>query len=244
MILLLGGTTEAKQAATCLEGAGLDYIYSTRIESAFNGKGLYRFGELDRESLLTFCRKMSVSLIIDACHPFAADLHQTVANLDGLIPVIRYERSFSARSTDPLVYYIADHTEALQLLQLQGHRSLLVLSGVKSIPLLSTFWKQHLCWVRILPRDTSLALAAHEDFPSENLLFGLPQELEEEISLVTRLQPAAILTKESGLNGKLDAKIGAAIACKTPIFIMTRPKPIGNYATVTNEKELLAMLHV
>ena len=141
MILLLGGTTEAKQVAECLDEAGVAYIYSTRTKVVFTGKGQYRFGSLDDAGLKQYCIVNQVSLIIDACHPFAKELHDTVATVADQIRVIRFERAFSAQTENPLVHYVNDYNEALFDIKQQDYNSMLVLAGVQSIPKLSRFWK-------------------------------------------------------------------------------------------------------
>ena len=242
MILLLGGTTEAKQAASCLDEKGVAYIYSTRTAVAFEGKGAYRFGSLALDDMKQFCAKQEISLIIDACHPFAKELHNTVACLTDKIPVIRFEREFSKRIIHPLVSYLSSYDEALTRIKENGYQSMLVLTGVQSIPLLRTFWQTHPCWFRILDRAYSIDLAAQHKFPFQNLLFGLPQEKEAEIALFTKLKPEVILTKESGLNGKLDAKTEAAIACNIPIFVIEKPELSASFKIVHDLEELLKML--
>lgn len=240
MILLLGGTTEAKQVAGHLDEAGLAYIYSTRTPVIFEGKGQYRSGSLDKDGLKEFCELHSISLIINACHPFAKELHATVASLADQVPVIRFEREFAKRTDHPLVHYVSGYTQALEQIEKQGYQSMLALSGVQSIPLLCNFWEAHTCWFRILNREYSTDLASRCNFPQEYLIFGLPQEKEEEIELFSRLKPEVILTKESGLNGKLDAKIEAAIACNIPIFIIERPEL--SFTTVHELKELSILI--
>lgn len=240
MILLLGGTTEAKQVAGYLDEAGLDYIYSTRTAVVFEGKGQYRSGSLDKDGLKKFCVLHGISMIINACHPFAKELHTTVASIADQVRVIRFEREFSKRTDHPLVHYVTGYDEVLVRLEENGYQSMLALSGVQSIPLLRFFWETHTCWFRILNREYSTDLASGYDFPTEYLLFGLPQEKEEEIELFNRLKPEVILTKESGLNGKLDAKTEAAIACNIPIFIIKKPEL--SFTTVYELKELSKLI--
>ena len=119
---------------------------------------------------------------------------------------------------------------------------MMVLTGVQSIPHLSSYWQIHTCWFRILNRDYSIDFAARHNFPAQNLLFGLPQEKEEEIQLFNKLKPEVILTKESGLNGKLDAKIQAAITCNIPIFIIKKPELSASFKTARNLKDLLNLI--
>ncbi|WP_158798339.1 precorrin-6A/cobalt-precorrin-6A reductase [Pedobacter sp. L105] len=239
MILLLGGTTEAKQAAAWLEEAGLEYIYSTRTEVKSEGKGKYRYGSLTVEGIKEFCGVNGISYIIDACHPFAKELHATAASLASEIPVIRFEREFSKRIKDPLVHYVDDYAAALIQIKQLGYQSMLALTGVQSIPHLSSFWQDYPCWFRILDREYSIDFAARYHFPEKNLLFGLPQEKSEEIELFNRLKPEVIITKESGLNGRLNAKTEAAIACHIPIFILIKPELSALFKVVHNRQELL-----
>ena len=98
------------------------------------------------------------------------------------------------------------------------------------------------CWFRIIDRQYSIDLAAQYGFPSHNLLFGLPQDKEAEIMLFSKLRPEVILTKESGLNGKLDVKIAAAIECNIPIFIIKKPKLSPLFKTVQTLAELLKII--
>lgn len=242
MILILGGTTEGKQVAGSLDAAGLHYIYSTRTAVQFDGKGKYRSGGLDAEGLKEFCQLHAVSLIINACHPFAAELHATVATVADQIPVIRFERVFPERIITPLVYYMDSFAEALLKIGDLGYQSMLALSGVQSIPLLRSFWQNYPCWFRILDRRYSTDLAAGYGFPAEQLLFGLPQDTAEETELFKRLKPQVILTKESGLNGRLDAKIDAALSCAIPIFIIKKPDLSPLFHTVHHIDDLMDML--
>lgn len=242
MILLLGGTTEAKQVASYFDEQGIDYVYSTRTNVKFEGKGAYRSGGLDAAQLLQFCRSQRVSLIIDACHPFAEELHQTVAAITAQIPGIRFERALTERIIHPLVQYRRNYKEILISIEEQNYQSMLALTGVQSIPLLSSFWQHHPCWFRILNRKESIDFATRYHFPATHLRFGLPQEKEQEITLFKELNPQVILSKESGLNGKLTAKTEAAIACNIPIFILEKPEVPALLKVVHNLPELLTMI--
>ena len=242
MILLLGGTTEAKEVAAWLEAAGMPYVYSTRTEVAFEGTGTYRSGALDKPGLEEFCSTQGISCIINACHPFAHELHNTVAAADLHIPRIRYERTFPQRMQHALVQYVKDYTEALAWIENKEISSMLALTGVQSIPHLKPFWQKHHCWFRILDRPYSRDFASCHHFPAAQLLFGLPQDEEAEIQLFQELKPEVILTKESGLNGKLDAKIAAAIASQIPILIITKPDLPQLYSLAHNQQELLNLL--
>ena len=244
MILLFGGTTEAKEVAGWLERAELPYIYSTKTKVQFEGRGNYRYGALDVEQLEQYCKEQKISCIINACHPFAAELHTTVASLALQIPLIRFERLFPERMDHPLVQYLDGYPEALKQLEKQESTSLLVLSGVQSILQLKSFWTKNNCWFRILDRPESRELAAAHGFSEENLLFGFPQDSEKEVLLFRTINPDAVLTKESGYNGKLQEKIEAALDCQIPIYILKKPEFPSGYKLAHSKEELLAHLPI
>ncbi|MBC7390243.1 MAG: precorrin-6A/cobalt-precorrin-6A reductase [Opitutaceae bacterium] len=238
MVLLLGGTTEAKQVAAFLEKAGCSYIYSTRTQVDFEGKGKYCFGGLNGAQMEVLCMNEGVKMIVDACHPFAKELHQTVASVNLNIPLIRYQRAIPIRITHPLIEYVEDYEEVLLKLEQRKFASLLALSGVQSIPLLKKYWAKHKTWFRILDRNHSKELASKYNFPEEFLIYGMPQEIKEELALFWKLKPDVILTKESGLNGKSDTKIAAAIECNIQIMVLKIPMlPVG--LQVMNDLEQL-----
>lgn len=242
MILLLGGTSESKKVAGWLEKAGQNYIYSTKTAVSFEGKGQYRFGPMDKEALEQFCTEHKISCIINASHPFASELHKTVASVQLPIPLIRFERQIPERISHPLVHYVKTYEQALLLLEAKGYKSLLALSGVQSIPELKAFWHRHPCWFRILDREYSRQFATQHGFPAQQLLFGLPQEKEEEKALFKKIQPEVVLTKESGLNGKLDVKMEAAISCLIPIIVLEKPALPPAYLLVHTQEELLSLV--
>lgn len=242
MILLFGGTSESKKVAGWLEEAGLDYIYSTKTAVSFDGKGQYRFGPLDKDALEQFCTEHKISCIINASHPFASELHKTVASVYFQGPLIRFERQIPERISNPLVHYVKTYGQALLRFEAKGYKSLLALSGVQSIPELKPFWRRHLCWFRILDRESSRQFAAEHGFPSQQLLFGLPQEKKEEKDLFKKLKPQAVLTKESGLNGKLDVKLEIAVSCQIPIIVLEKPALPPAYLLVYTKEEMLSLV--
>ena len=113
MILVFGGTTEGRKAVEVLEEGGSPYYYSTKTgeQDLTLHHGQRIDGALDAEAMKTFCRENDIRLIVDAAHPFATLLHQTIAEVsDALkIPAIRYERIFliSNRCWQRLVYRVS-----------------------------------------------------------------------------------------------------------------------------------------
>ena len=216
MILIFGGTTEGRRAAQILEEAGKPFWYSTRS----NGQdiemvhGIRVTGGMNPDEMADFCRKNAIRLIVDAAHPFATELHhnisETAQNLN--LQVIRYERQYEPHTED--ICWCRDYETAILQLKEHGIHRLLSLTGVQTINRLSGYWKENECWFRILDRDTSREMAVREGFPEDHLVY---YEHEDTASLIARLKPQAILTKESGTTGGFPEKIEAASKTRTPV---------------------------
>lgn len=228
MILVLGGTTEGKQVAELLEALQLPYLYTTKTntETVVGTSGVQISGALDEAGMMALCREKGVHLMIDAAHPFATALHNTVFTVAHAlyIPVIRFEREAPPRVVHPLVYYETSYDDTVTELKRLGSPLLLALSGVQSIPRLAAYWQHTTTYFRVLDRPESRELASRYAFPPEQLILAHPaEEVAAEVALCKRLNAGAMLTKESGHSGRQSIKVDAARQVGIPIFIMCKP---------------------
>lgn len=247
MILVFGGTTEGKRVAHALEKAGKHYVYSTKTKIGFQGGtyGSYRFGAFTCDSLIQFCQENRVEAIVHASHPFAAILHQTIheAALVMSVPVIRFERSYPQRIRNPKVTYVSSYEEAMVRLSECGCDRLLALTGVQTIERLRSYWEKHFSVFRILPRESSVALALQSGFPKENLVLEFPgDDLQRELALIGQFKVNGILTKESGESGFLSTKIEAGLRAGIQVVIIERPTLPETFIKVSGEEKLLDRL--
>ena len=214
MILVFGGTTEGRKAAEVLEEAGSPFFYSTKTGeqelSLHNGERID--GAMDAEAMKAFVAEHDIRLIVDAAHPFASRLHQTIAAVasDKQIPVVRYERIYPPR--DPDIIWIDDYVQ----IPTDIH-SLLATTGVQSISKLK--WLEALgikVFYRILNRESSLLLAYEQGATDDQLCYF-------EDSNDIEVDADAILLKESGLSGGFCEKVAAARAKGMRIIALKRP---------------------
>ncbi len=243
MVLVFGGTTEGKRVAETLDALGIQYYYSTKTKVAYTGKGIPIFGAMTLEVLEIFCKTHSITHIINASHPFASQLHQTIAALPLELPLIRFQRVFAPRRGHQLVTYVESFKAAIAHFNANNYRSLLALSGVQTIVKLKPYWDTHPTWFRILDRDTSRDIAAKAGFSSSQLVFGYPQLKADEMVLFTKIAPEVVFTKESGSHGKLDEKIEAALALELPITILKRPEISNRYLCIDALEELVQIIN-
>ncbi len=214
MILVFGGTTEGRKAVEVLEEGGSPFFYSTKTgeQDITLHHGQRIDGALDAEAMQTFCREHNIRLIVDAAHPFASQLHQTIVQVSEArnIPAIRYERIYPER--DPHLEWIEDYSQIPQDIH-----TLLATTGVQSIAKLKPFEAKGMkIFYRILPRESSMALAQKLGAKKEQLCFfedGAKIDVEAE----------AILLKESGLSGGFIEKVEAAQTKGMRILIQKRP---------------------
>ena len=222
MILVFGGTTEGRKAVETLEEAGSLYYYSTKTgEQAIalhHGERLD--GAMDREGMLSFCRRRAIRLLIDAAHPFAAQLHQTVAEVAAelQLPAIRYERLFPDRASD--IVWCDDYADALRRIDC---RHLLATTGVQSIGRLKPLEARGIrVTYRILQRESSVRLAHRQGATDEQLCF-YDASAEDGLPSVGEPPFDAVLLKESGLSGGYEQKVEAARRQGLRIYAIKRP---------------------
>lgn len=237
MILVLGGTTEGRLAVKTLDESGKAYFYSTRgaLQQVCCRNGQRVTGGMDAEAMEAFCRTRGIRLIIDAAHPFAVQLHETVAAVSRKLnlEVIRFERQYPLRTAD--VVWCKDYQEAVSRLKEDGVTRLLALTGVQTIGKLREFWADETlkpaCWFRILDREESVALAERQGFDASRLVFY--REGTPEAELLEQLKPQAVLTKESGESGGFVEKQEAARRFGIPLYAVCRPALPAGFITVT-----------
>ena len=212
MILVFGGTTEGRKAVEVLEEAGTPYYYSTKTgeQDIVLHNGQRTDGAMDEEAMRLFCHKHDIRLIVDAAHPFASRLHETIAKTG--LPVIRYERIYPPRDED--ITWIDDYSELYS--RLTPNTTLLATTGVQSIGRLKGLEERGIRVVyRILRRDSSIALAHEQGATDDQLCY-----YED-----GAMPPAGvILLKESGLSGGFAEKVAEARAQGMRIIALKRPR--------------------
>ena len=214
MILVFGGTTEGRKTVEMLEEGGNTYYYSTKTgeQDITLHHGQRIDGALDEKAMRTFCHKHGIRLMVDAAHPFASRLHQTIACVaeEMHIPVVRYERIYPPRN--PNITWIDDYRQ----IPTDIH-SLLATTGVQSISRLKWLEGQGVKVIyRILNRESSIELA-HQQGATDNQLCYYEDAKEIPV------KAEAILLKESGISGGFPEKVEAAKAKGMRIIALKRP---------------------
>lgn len=228
---MFGGTTEGRKSIEALEEAGNPFYYSTKTgeQDVSLHHGIPLSGVMDKETMISFCRTHNVGLLVDAAHPFAEVLHQTVAKvaeqLD--IPAIRFERIFPQREAD--IIWCDDFDDALNKVDCHV---LLATTGVQSIAKLKPLEERDISVrYRILNRESSIHLAHEQGATDEQLCF-YPHTPKAD----------AMLMKESGETGGFVEKVEEARRMGMKMYAIKRPETPKVFHQVNGEHGLRRMV--
>lgn len=227
-ILIFGGTTEGRKTANWLSDLKQPFYYSTKTTSnpLLSDMGECLSGGMNEDEMIEFCRQQEIKLIVDAAHPFAADLHFNLhcvaSELD--IAIVRIEREFVERLDHEHIHYLPSIDSCIKEIQKMGIERVLSLVGVKNLPKIKKALPECDIWFRILNFPESIRIANDASVREDRLIVSSRFEnllLEEELIKEHGIQ--ALMTKESGYSGLLDKKMDLAIKHEIPLFIVKRP---------------------
>lgn len=234
MILVFGGTTEGRMTTRVLDESGKEYYYSTKgdLQEVDFVHGIRITGAMTEDKLIEFIHEKEIKLVIDAAHPFAAVLHETIglATEKTGTPVVRYERTYPQKQEG--IIECDSYADMIAKLEAQPCRRLLALTGVNTIKPLKPFWTKYESYFRILEREDSHEKSDAEGFPRERLLYWRLGEEQNDQEIIDRLKPDAVITKDSGTSGYFDEKLAPALKAGIPVYVLKRPALPSHYQNV------------
>ncbi|WP_422040327.1 cobalt-precorrin-6A reductase [Roseibium sp.] len=221
-ILLLAGTFEARQLAKQLA----DRFTGVRVMASFAGivKDLPDLGVPTRvggfggiAGLSDFLRSEDVTLVIDATHPFAAQMSRNASEACRTLrlPLIRLERpAWTALPDDDWILFdsMRDAAQALP-----AHARAFLAVGRKEIGQFT--WREDICCLARMIEAPQQPLPAGWDL----ILRRPPQSSSEEADLLRKHGITHVVTKNSG-GERSYAKIEAARSLKLPVLMIDRPQ--------------------
>jgi precorrin-6A/cobalt-precorrin-6A reductase len=219
-ILLLGGTTEANLMAQTIAKAGLAgvYSYAGRTEAPMGQPIHMRVGGFGGvEGLRAYIDAEGISHVIDATHPFAAQMSRNaVAACAGTdTPLIALERAPWVAGEDDRWTHVPDIPAAVAALDGPPQRVFLAI-GRQHIDAFAA-QPQHRYLLRLVDEPTSPL-----PFPADVIVARGPFDLAGDTALMQEHGTEVVVAKNAGGKGAV-AKIAAARALGLPVVMIDRP---------------------
>jgi precorrin-6A/cobalt-precorrin-6A reductase len=235
MILVLGGTVEARELAAELDQAGVAVTTSLagRVANPRLPPGEVRIGGFGGPAkLAAWLGEQGVGAVVDATHPFAERISASVAAAcpRAGVPLLRLERPGWQERPGDCWHRVADLAEAAALIPQLGSRVLLT-TGRQGLAAFADV----AAWFLIRCVDPpERPLPARRDV----LLGRGPYTLTGKRALMERFEIDLVVTKDSG-GGLTEAKLDAARERGLPVIVVDRP-PRPQTRTVATVAEALA----
>jgi len=221
-IILFGGTSEGRQIAESLYNNGIDALVciATDYGKTLLPKGLRtNAGRLSLAEIKRLFAEEHPRTIIDATHPYAAQISENISAASGDARYIRVKREHS--KTDGCVKFSDIH----ELVKWLNKRDGVIFStlGAKEAPTFANFKER--TWLRILPDLNSLKTCLDAGFQPKHVICMQGTFSRELNTAMFKASGANILlTKESGAAGGFAEKIEAARDCGMTIAVLARPQ--------------------
>ncbi|MHB9022713.1 MAG: precorrin-6A reductase [Armatimonadota bacterium] len=231
MILVLGGTSDARTVAKALKAAGQQVLLTAVYDFARDlvaGEVEVRTGALDEETLGKLVS--GSSLVVDATHPFATAITEMAIAMceQSNVPYVRFERPDSALSARVFLAGSPEEAAALAVEKAQGGTIFLTV-GSKTLSTYLDAARAAQCRVvaRVLPVVDSLNECTRLGLqPRDIVAMQGPTSAELDAALLCHFAARVMVTKESGTAGGVEEKIDAAELVGIPVIVVTRPRMV------------------
>jgi precorrin-6A/cobalt-precorrin-6A reductase len=238
-VLLLGGTTEASDLAKAFADQGIDAIfsYAGRTEAPLRQPLPQRIGGFGGvEGLVRYLRAEGITHLIDATHPFAAQMsrHAVEAAAITQTPLLAFERAPWQAAKGDLWQHVPNMAGAVAALPDDPARVFLAI-GRQSLEDFAAR-PQHHYLLRLVDQPATLPL------PHVTALIARgPFTLQGDLDLLQSHRITHIVAKNAGGVGAR-AKIDAARQLDLPVIMIDRPF-VPERPSVDSVEKVLQCLH-
>lgn len=231
MILTLAGTADGREVIQALKRAGYPVLatavtpYGAKLAREA-GATRVREGALEGEDLATLLAEGSIQAVIDATHPYATTITtraRTICQAAG-VPYFRYQRPAATLPAHPHIARATGWAEAVKLAS--SYRTIMLTIGTRHLehftaaPALAG----RRIIARVLPEVASLEECRRLGlWPGDIIAIQGPCSYELNSALYRQFGVEAVVTKDSGSTGGVEAKVQAALDLGLQVIIISRP---------------------
>ena len=230
-VLVIAGTTESRQVIEDLLKEKKQILASVATELGAEMLSDYpvdiHVGRLDRAGFAMLFSDHEISEIIDASHPFAKIVTQTVREAAGEagIPYKRYERKMLTYDYDRIIS-VADAPAAVEKLNgMEGN--ILLTTGVNTAALYAQGVRDagDRVYIRVLDNEASREGCRKAGYPDDHVIAEMPPfSVEDNIRQIRRTGAKVLVSKDSGKAGGVDVKVEACRQTGIDMILISRPE--------------------
>ncbi len=232
-IHVFGGTSDAVLLCQMLQQSGRIYSLSVATEAgaetAAGLTGQVFIGRLDCAQMQEFFLKNKIDLVIDATHPFAAEVSQNIieATAVSLLPLIRYERLTQIDLLEnPLLIKVENTEAACHAAKKFGNRVFLT-TGSKTLADYKKQLPEKTLIARVLPTVGVIQSCVDLGFGVGQIVaIKGPFTRQMNEAMYRFYQPDVVITKESGAEGGYSEKVLPCLDLGIPCVVICRPKQV------------------
>lgn len=232
-ILIFGGTTEGRKLAKQLSIAQIPSTvcvateYGEIVMPAMEMVKVHK-GRLDKAQMREMVMTGEYVAVVDATHPFAREVSKNLKESlqDTSIPYYRLKREMLKQ--DEIEYYFDSQEKCKDALkEIEGN--ILLTTGSKELAVYASDEKlRKRLFVRVLPSEESIKICKENGIEGKQIIaMQGPFNVDMNIAILKQFNIAAMVTKESGVNGGFPEKLQAASQFGIPLFVIGCPKEEG-----------------
>lgn len=228
-IILFGGTTEGRELADWLCENKVPSIvcvasaYGADMVNITSSLVTMRIGRLDEGAMLSLFLAERPRLIIDATHPYAAEVTENIRRACEKLGLLRIRVLRGAQCAEGCAF-ATDMPELISMLNARegrifsslGYKEARALCAVKSF--------ESRVILRILPQPQALANCLAAGFSAANIIcMQGPFSRELNRAMFKSSDASILITKDSGANGGFEEKLLAARELGMEVIVLKRP---------------------
>ena len=225
MIWVVGGTSNAKEICEHLASEAYRVLVSVTTDygrqlSEFPGIEVVQ-GKLSREEMEHLIQTRGVRLVVDASHPFAAEVSAGAmqAAKNTAVPYLRFER---ANTRFESATYVDNYEEAVAYLA-NKPGNILLTTGSRFVAKFIPLGAERL-FARVLSTSDSISLCEQAGLqPAGIIAMAGVSSVNLNKALMDEFDIRFMVTKESGAEGGLQEKMEAAKQKNVELIIIQRP---------------------
>lgn len=233
MILVIGGTQDAYELASCINKELGNVILSLATEYGYSiyskgFEGITVYGRKNKEKFKAFILDKAINTVVDGSHPYAIEVSQNAekACYELNIQYVRYERPATRINYSNIIFCHSFKEAGIIADGLKGN--ILLTTGSKNIEeIVLHIRERNRIRARVLPVSESILKLEAIGLNADNIIaMKGPFSVEMNYLMMKEFDISIMICKDSGTAGGINEKLKAAHRAGVKVIMVDRPKSI------------------